>query len=264
MCLGLCGCLVGYEPASGAQLSPSAGDGAGLPPVAQVDAGGVGDATTPQIPVSEPASVSADLVADFPFDGDLRDASGNGHDVLLTDDATFVGSPWGQALRFGEGGPHLPLSSLAPTFIASIGSLSMVARLRVNAYVDGQEQVLFSLGEQDIGGQQGLRLSFQEGELRILGALLVGFSDVIALGAAPPTGQWVQLVVVVDFPTASAYVDGQLLARTPIFGGAQLIGQQAQLGGLPGANNGLDGDIDRVRFYVGALTDDDVQALQAE
>lgn len=175
-------------------------------------------------PAAVPASTnSAAPCLVFPFDGDLRDASGRGNDAL-GERVSFVPGHVGQGLS----------ASAASVVVADCGDVRLAPGLRIDCWVrvdslppEGQ-QILFKEGEYILRvdpAREGGRISFFVN--------LDGWESRASSKSPPALGKWHHLVAAWDGKEISLEVDGQA-ARAPRAGKPEASPEPLRIGPIGG------------------------------
>lgn len=204
----------------------------------------------------DPGTPGLDGVHAYPFD---EGAGTTAADSVGDADATLTNVGWapgvhGTAASFagdGEADTH-------QTLVKSDGSYSVSAWAKLDEAGTGFQTVV----SQDTGGDSAFFLQYSGADQR----WAMSFSGLRALSPTKPeVGRWYHLVGVRDAAkgTLSLYVDGQRVATrdvctAPATTGDLVIGR-AQFGGQK--VDYLHGDVDDVRIFDRALSDDEVAEL---
>jgi hypothetical protein len=232
---------------------------------------------------------SSGLVAWYPFDGDLRDYSGNGNDGTPTGATSFVPAMMGQALKLGGinnvGFVCIPDDPL----LASPDEVTYACIFRVdstvgqNPYdcsgtpVEDAPQCLFAKrGDRNgfylnVMLETGGRLAVQFG----VAPTTTGVSFYVGLGGRYEVGTWIHLALVYSYHDVILYIDGfepirsswplvsfSLSNSNDLYVGVQQNkGSEACSGFLPDWWYPLNGAIDDLRIYNRALSPSEVAAL---
>ena len=203
--------------------------------------------------------------ADYRFDGNVEDMSGNGLDGAIVGSVSFVEGPSDQAVRFDGVSSYVAVDPLAAVFRALIDDYSIALRVRVLEYPSGdQESVLFSVGEDgEQMAQNATRLSIRSGRVTFKTETGEGDDHVVDLGPAIPVDTWVHLAITVSDTRLRYYRDGVLQLETNHVP-ADTRTEQAQVGGWPGDDISLNGDVDLAQLYSGELNAGQVLELATE
>jgi hypothetical protein len=183
-------------------------------------------------------------------------------DAVGDADLALTGTTWtpgvtGQALSFDGAGA----ATAAGPLVATDGSYSVSARARLDV-ADGAFQTVLSQDAGSRGDDSAFFLQYSGADQR----WAMSFVGLRALSPEKPeVGRWYHLTGVRDAAkgTLSLYVDGAKVAEqsacsAPASDGATVVGR----GQFDGDEvDPLRGDVDDVRLFDRALTDDEVAAL---
>ena len=200
-------------------------------------------------------------IADWRFDGDALDASGNGYHANL--DGIGYGSVDGsEGVRVqGEDG-YVDVSAFASHFKSVISEFTTVMRLYRTDDASGGMQVLFALGNTGEEPEaNSFRFHIDNGNLTMKTETGNGTNNDVSFVPAPATGAWVQVVHVVANDRVTVYVDGACAVRRQLVV-AQTQATRMSIGGWPWEDISFDGYIDRVRVFDRALSGDGIAALE--
>ncbi len=202
------------------------------------------------------------LVAHWTFDegsGDVaRDVTGNGHDATLTG-TEWVPSPRGHALRFDAREDAARYGDTASMNMA--GDMSLAIWARVDPTIDPETCHLL-IGDTGWAVERNFSLYLQGGSV-----LRFGWTDGSTVGSltAPSSllnGTWQHVAVVANSTErhATMYIDGEVAGETrmpvPI---SKTVFAERLTGWF--YNGFFTGDIDDIRLYSRALSDDEVKGL---
>lgn len=199
-----------------------------------------------------------DLVAWYPFDGDLFDASGNGHDARCDACPTFAQGRLGMAVDF-DGAEYLTIPHAPELVLEEAYTVSLWVRF--DAVDVGRENVIFS---KPIGS--GIRNSWMLATRMPSGAFYFYSSSMddntFNFGADAVNEQWTHLAGVYDGAQTSLYVDG-VLAEESAVSGVEFSNDDVLIGAeLEGSIRlFIDARVDDVRVYSRALASEEIQAL---
>ncbi|MDH5775196.1 MAG: DUF4347 domain-containing protein, partial [Nitrospirota bacterium] len=220
--------------------------------------------------------ITTGLVANWTFDADATDSSGNSYDGTLTNGATIDATDSTDIV--GEGklsldgtDDYVDLNSHATT-IGSLSEGTIAAWIRTSA--TGVEQTIFSLSDTaDSNSYASLRLTAADQlffAVRENGTLF--HFDSTATNLAD--GNWHHVVVTVSATGNNMYIDGSAVAVTYVNGNASSTNFLADVTSADtlaigkeqpstGPQKYFDGLIDDVRVYDRALTSADIDELFA-
>lgn len=216
-------------------------------------------------PESSATSAGApDLVAHWTFneaDGDVaRDVTGNGHDAKVKN-TQWIRSPRGHALRFDSKEDLARYGGIESMNLIGDASLAVWVRLD-SAVAPDTNRLIFGDGGGGIDRNLNLRLD-GSGGLRFEWANGKESSSLVAPGALM-NGTWKHIVVVADAHarTMTIYVDGERVARADE---ARPLGRAPVKERTTGwfYNGFFQGDLDDIRIYGRALSEDQVRQLFA-
>ena len=263
---GMNGESVALETASGTSPTVSGGtdtDGDGWPDICDNCPGianqnqrdgnlnGVGDVCDPtQCP-------NPGLVASWPAEGNANDVSGNSHDGVLHNGATFAPGKVGTAFSLDGVDDNVSVAD-SPAFSFS-NAMSVAGWINTAAGIDRyiatkhDDSFYFAVGGGSVAPHM---LSFW----------LNGPSTSWFTGSTPvDDGQWHHVAATYDGATMSVYVDGNLDGSAPRTGSIQAGTSTVLIGArYDGTNAGnFPGMIDELAIYDRALSAVEIQALAA-
>ena len=217
----------------------------------------------PVFGLAQPAWIADDMVAYYPFDGNVRDASGNGNDGINVG-ATLTENRFGQpssAYYFDGSDDFIEVASTrAFTFSSKPFTVSMWLTSR--NVVDGFVIAKFQQAEPNSFG-----IALREGgsvhSFVVDGTQMA--SSVISPGTALG-GKWGMLTVSVDSSRMKIYVNGKLVSDGDAGGGGHDIINTSPLriGALGQGSGNIQshhGSIDDVRIYSRTLSAAEVEQL---
>ena len=224
----------------------------------------VTDSPTVQIAVQPiPKQLSAGLLAQWTFDGDGADASGNGRNLKMSAGAAFSDGRLGKALDLHAAKVDVesPRIALPPVFTVAMWLRLNPGEARVQPLIgcDGQQagaDDFWLLLPPNFPGS-GIMLDVRG---RQMGSLALARRGVVF------AGRWHHIAVVADSVQGRAafYADGRDvteqggLRRDFKLAGPLLIGRRVKGGPLP-----FDGQLDDIRIYGRALSTSEISALAA-
>ncbi|HET8538712.1 MAG TPA: LamG domain-containing protein [Anaeromyxobacter sp.] len=232
------------------------------PELAAVAARGVPAPPAGPPPVAGPGPRQAVPVAIYPLDGDAREALGGADGALVgtRPAADRAGNPRGALAMTGKDHVDLGVRTEPERF-----SLA----LWVRPTRAGREQVIFS----KLSTRAQARERWLELRLDALGRVVLkvpndsAFDSSAATAEKLPSGRWTHVAATFDGERAALYLDGALAgearvlpfepSRGPAFLGARpdVQGRRARMAPL------LDGRVDDLRIFRGALSPDEVFVL---
>ncbi|MEA2000175.1 MAG: LamG-like jellyroll fold domain-containing protein [Euryarchaeota archaeon] len=199
-------------------------------------------------PITPPHTTDAALVAYYPFDGDIRDYSGNGNDGTIHG-ATFVSGISGQALRFDGKGDYVS----APVDI----NPTVMPQMTITAWVRADNDSGTIVSHDDGGFDRTIDIDTRGG-----GKGWSAFSGSGVVGYSPVTiGEWVFLAAVYDqsAETVKLYVNGALISeeKGKLGSGWDYI----NIGKNPSCGDYFSGTVDEVMIYNYDLTESEVKSI---
>jgi len=225
--------------------------------------------TLTPLPVESPAALPttgpATLLAHWPFDGDLKDASRHGYDLQgVGEKLPFVPGCFGQAVHFqDDAATYLTRGGDDSVFDFGHGDWSIELWVRFDQPPSGShEQTLIEKCSPEGGcGVDGWGLTVLEGNnLRFVqNPGEHGTTDTPFL--FDQSGKWYHLAAVRRGENADLFVDGQRVMSGPAFNLADtdhplIVGRRAD----EDQRFSLIGALDEVAVYQGALSDAEVRA----
>jgi hypothetical protein len=216
-------------------------------------------------PPAPPTTGPAIPLAYWPFDGDLKDASGHGYDLQgVGENLPFVPGCFGQAVHFhGDPATYLTRGGDDPVFDLVHGDSSIELWVRFDQTPSGShEQTLIEKCSQEGGcGVDGWGLTVMESDsLRFVqNPGEHGATDTPLL--FNQSGKWYHLVAVRQGESTDLYLDGERVAGGPAFEVADsdhplIVGRRAN----DEQRFPLIGALDEVVIYQGALSAAEVRA----
>lgn len=201
------------------------------------------------------STASAAKVAEYKFDGDAKDTSGNGYDGTLVGDATFVDSPWGKALKLDGNGDYVTV----PIPSRNFAKFTMEAWINVPTYesnvhyISLYQNAYLVLGDWDSG--------------KIATSWAAGLNPVDAASsitqAAQVNNTWHHMALTYDGAAQKLYIDGVLAGTQASTGTVTLDANVYNQGLVIGARytkntQFVNGLLDNVRLWdedlpIGAL-----------
>ena len=238
---------------------------------------GVGDRTNPvadgagrlyvdEIGVGHPGLQdpgASGLVAYYPLENSVEDASGNGHDGTVMGEPAYVDGPegYGMALEFdGTGGQYVDLGTWDPS--AAAGQLSVTLWAKWNG-LNGQYQGL--IGKRDSWDAADMMWDIEAN--RDTGILRFGRngSTVGSNNVVLPEGEWEHVTVTFDGAVLRFYVGGVMTNSAGNFSFGTDVDASLQFGcGGGGGGNAFNGALDEVRIYDRALSGFEIKYLAGE
>jgi len=199
---------------------------------------------------------TADLLAQYPLDGDTMDASGNGRDGTAVGDPVYIDGAIGQGLEFdGAGGQYVDLGNWDPAGPAEEMSISLWANWNGPS---GAWQGL--IGKRNAWAADNMMWDVEIHQTN--GTLYThrNGGQTVDMGAFPQ-GEWTHVGITYDGATAQIYSNGDLAADGAYTFGptkdAALVFGCCEAGG----NNPFNGALDEVRLYGRKLNADEVKEL---
>jgi len=230
------------------------------------DAHGAKDAQAPETnPAEEPAvpesSLGKGLVGYYPFNGNTKDHSGNGADAV-PHGVKPVADRHGKenaAYNFdGKSWVEIPKS------IQALDKLTFCAWFKTH----GNSGTAAIVSKPSGDTTTGIRLGLGGSNVEIGIMALSNFTNVVARSTPPTDDRWHHVVGGIALGEMKVFLDGKLAASGKVRDGHQtsdepvLIGKEFRLASL-GGYRFFNGDIDDVRIYDRALSEDEVKALYA-
>lgn len=233
----------------------------------RIENGGCGGTTTPTTPTSpgttntsnatnttQPTATTSVFAPDsrtlavFEFNGDTRDASGNGRDLApVGAAATFEPSRFGQAIAIGEQGPDLTWNPYASLLVHPF-TVEMVVRADG---VSGYHKLFGGDGQLDAGWyvyDEGF-IDYPQGAKLGAERFVAGIPHYLALVSTSPT-------------TMDVYIDGERIDSTPI--SFALPPPQAHFfRDDRGGGEQLLGAVDAMRISSGTRSTNEIGAVNA-
>lgn len=210
-------------------------------------------------PTVSTLTLSDGLSAYWQFEGDGTDSSGNGHDMTVNGDASFVTGILGQAVSLDGAGDYLRTT----TDVLMGTEFTMAAWIQPAAY--GSSQQIFSkgsTGETASGNAKQIRLS--NGEFSLLYEYGSGTNYEIESGWNAPISEWHHVAGIRDANGATyIYVDGILYASEYNTTAPNINSPVSNIGQREGGTEFYNGLIDEVRVYSRALSQGEVGQLMA-
>ncbi|MCX6924041.1 MAG: hypothetical protein NT154_12655, partial [Verrucomicrobia bacterium] len=224
--------------------------------------------TGPTYDASEPdwcmawTTINSGLVAYYPFDGNARDASGNGNDgtvngAVPTSDRNGKA---GGAYYFGRGNYILVPNST--TLNSPASQVTVCAWARIDALDGGRSDWGPIVCKATSGSWHYCLEAYNGGSGGPPTALFLGAGIGMSISPAVNLGQWHYLVATYDGAVAIAYQDGREVGRISFSGSLSVNNDPVYIGAdLPGSAEYMIGAIDEVRIYNRALNGAEVAAL---
>jgi DUF1680 family protein len=198
------------------------------------------------------------LVAHYPFDASVADASGNGRTATLAGGAAYVAGRSGQALDLNGSTAY---ASIPAGILAGATNFSVALWARIDTVTTWSR--LFDLGS-GTGAYMFLTPRSSAGTARFaITASGSGGEQRIDAPAALPATTWTHVAVTRSGNLGVLYVNGAEVARNTAM--SAVVGSTTQnwLGRSQYADPYLDGALDNVRFYTRALSAAEVSTLAA-
>lgn len=211
---------------------------------------------------SPKADASGGLIAHYKFDGDFKDASGNGNDGSRVGDISFKDDGvMGKCAVFSGGFLNVkstPALNLGKQFTISVWVM-----------VDGDNENTIIDKLTDIGnnnsyavraeGKQGVRMT---GFMKNYG----GYEYIADVGDLALAGNWSHLVITFDGQNGGFYQNGSLIKTSTVYGGDDSISPSGNKVMIGNDENGwmYKGRMDDLRIYNYALSSDEIKALYNE
>ena len=199
------------------------------------------------------------LVAQYAFENNADDSSGNGHNGTAVGSPTYVNGPAGKgmAIQFtGAGGQYVDLGTFNPSAMSGKLSVCLWANWKG---ATGQYQGLIAKRNYWAADQ----MMWQIEANNAAGALTFSRTDVYPASGNPilAVGEWAHVAVTFDKTTARFYVNGTMTGQGAFSFGSNReapvhVGSSDANGGNP-----FNGAIDEVRLYDVVLTDAEVRTL---
>ncbi|MHC4888283.1 MAG: LamG domain-containing protein, partial [Planctomycetota bacterium] len=210
-------------------------------------------------PLPVPASYGP-LIAEYTFDSDASDSSGNDYHGTLMGDATVAGG----ALWLDGDGDGVNLGHHA-AFNPGTGPFSVSAWINMSSYGNNWGNVIISKRGENRRGWQLRRLS----NTQRISFTTRNCGDQDGWGSGGQNielGIWHHVVAVRDGTQKCLYIDGQKEAIADICENIEWSGHNTYIGArATGDNRGVDswfnGVIDDLRIYNTALSEDEVNCL---
>ncbi len=211
-----------------------------------------------------------DLIAQWKFDGDMTDATGNGHDGSPNGDPNYIaGAPYGddpggQALNVDVSGQGCVVPHDAA--LKPLNGITLAAWIKPDVYLGdpwqniirkedgGSGRYLFEIGA--YGGSEGVWLG-----------LVIGGAYRENVGPVDPAvltdGQWHHVAGTYDGSAMKIYFDGEEKFSANYSGTLGQSGTAPLRIGFYGSTEFFDGGIDDVRIYNYGLSVREIQALMS-
>jgi hypothetical protein len=206
---------------------------------------------TPILPVG--------LVANYPFENEVKDVSGNGHDGTILGTVTYVDGPAGKgkAVLFpGTAGNAVSLGTFNPSEKTGMLSVSLWAKWNG---LSTQWQGL--IGKRNNWNATDTMWQIEANQTT--GAL--SFSRYNITGGTAPAlkvGEWTHIAVTFDKLTTRFYVNGVQTGTSATWSFGPAVDASLNIGcDNAGGGNAFNGALDEVRLYDVALTPAEVLAL---
>ncbi|GIF18422.1 DUF1680 family protein [Actinoplanes tereljensis] len=196
------------------------------------------------------------LVAHYPFDGSVADASGNGRTATLVGGAAYVSGRSGQALDLNGSTAY---ASMPGGLLAGATNFSVALWARIDTVTTWSR--LFDLGT-GTGAYLFLTPRSSAGTARFaITTAGSGGEQRIDAPAALPAGVWTHVAVTRSGGLGVLYVNGAEVARNAALTATPASTTQNWLGRSQYADPYLDGALDNVRLYHRALSAAEVAGL---
>jgi hypothetical protein len=224
-------------------------------------------ATTESLTVdqSNTNGLSAGLIAQYSFENNANDTSGNGKNGTLQGTYSFVNGKEGKCIRligdnatYHTTGGFVVIPQIDTT---NLQGLTISIWVKEDSLSVGDGYVFLS-SQYEYGwcgiGHFGQYVQFAVGSNGVMPPLSIAF-DSTAFGS------WTLYTLIYSNNMLSAYINGQLKGelsqKLSIYGNLATIGSHIWGGFYTGYSTHFTGDIDELRIYSRALTRDEVQGL---
>jgi hypothetical protein len=215
-----------------------------------------------------PSSTSShQLVASYPFDGDLNDASGNSFGGGFVNGGGFAEGVFGQAIELNGSNEYVSVSVSGNELAPSGEEWTMSAWVYSEGPTVDGDQIL----RRDDDGAGGFLYNFRvnpDRTLRLEWDRSVGSGSNTKVNfntsETIPLLDWAHVAAVIDSSGATLYIDGEP-KKTETDGGGDfnpISGGDFAIGAWPAENKEyFNGRIDRARLYDRALSDSEIKLL---
>ena len=199
----------------------------------------------------------ANLVAYYPFDGDLQDAAGSHHGTIDSGTPVFVDGAQGQAIEFI--GNQQVIVAYADDL--ALNSFTLSTWINVSN-IDGNRGILSTR----FNGDQTFDLKVDANRIHgDVGSGTAWLNTSVDLSTQLHTGTWYHIAYVIDEAnsTARIYLNG-VLAETLAISGTPLfmkVGQELHIGNSYGVVEYMHGTLDEVALYNRALSSSEIAGL---
>jgi len=199
-----------------------------------------------------------ELVAAWSFDNTADDDSGNGHDGVVLD-ADYVNGTFGKALEFD--------GTTSQVEVPHADVLNIQDAITVEAWVNPSSYNDLSAVAQKWGDASNRRqylLCFVGAKVRFYISGAGNTWPSAESATAVPTGDWTHIAGTYDSTAIKVYINGTLDGETANAEGLFASDIPVWIGGYGpdgefGGNRHFPGAIDEVRFWQGALSEDEIQ-----
>jgi hypothetical protein len=209
------------------------------------------------IRVARPYATS-DLAAEYPFEGDAMDVSGNGRNGTIVGDPDVIDGAIGLALEFdGTGSQYVDLGTLDPAGPAKELSVSLFAKW--NGLSSRYQGLIGKRDSWNVADMMwDLVLNKSEGVLRFGRAgSTVGTSNAVL-----PEGEWQHVGVTVSGSHVDIYVGGEIVGAGDNFSfGTDTKANMQIAADQPNGGAPFNGALDEVKIYGRGLSEEEMKAL---
>jgi len=193
------------------------------------------------------------LVAEYHFDGDAKDSSGNGNDGTVYG-AAFVGGISGNALRFDGNNDYIN--------IPDSPSLNIIGSMTIEAWIQFKEGNMIQsiISKSSIPQTNSFVFPRFDKTNQLTFWLNNGSSwQTLYVGNVIPYMEWHHVAGTYDGSYMKIYVDGTLAGTLPVSGAITTNTNPLTIGYQPGTPEYFSGIIDEVRIYNRDLTEDEIK-----
>jgi hypothetical protein len=203
------------------------------------------------------ADLNDGLVAYYPFDGDAKDASGNGNDGTVHG-ATLTEDRFGNtesAYNFDGKNDSI---KIADDVSLDVESLTMAAWIyRIGNCPSSQDSCMI------FNKESSYEFAIRSGNTLQWALQINGKWDWKDTKKQIPQGKWVHVVLTFDNSIVKSYVDNELVESVTYNGNLDKRDSPATISGRPSnqAHSSFYGAIDEIRIYNRALSESEIQQL---